>query len=58
MHVQLQFFADGLDVLEAFLKVGTCPADPDLDFVLNQSRGKFSEGTNDTLERRRDLVVF
>ena len=57
MHVQFEFFADGLDVLEAFLKVGTCPADPDLDFVLDESRGKFSEGTNNTLKRRRDLVI-
>ena len=51
MHVQFQFFADSFNILEAFLEVGTCTSDPDLDFVLDKSRGELSEGTNDTLER-------
>ena len=57
MHVQFELFADSLDVLEAFLEIGTCAADPDLDFVLNESCGKLSKGTNDTLECRCDLVI-
>ena len=56
VHVQFELFADGLDVLEAFLEVGTRAADPDLNFVFDESGGKFAEGTNDALERRRDLV--
>lgn len=57
MHVQFELFANGLDVLEAFLEVGTCAADPDLNFVLDESWGELSEGTNDTLERGRDLAI-
>ena len=56
VHVQFELFADGLDVLEAFLEVGTRAADPDLNFVFDESGGEFAEGANDTLERRRDLV--
>ena len=58
MHVQFELFADGLDVLEAFLEIGACATDPDLNFVLGESGSKFSEGTNDTLERRRNLVII
>lgn len=50
MHVQFEFFADSFDILEAFLEVWTCAADPDLNFVLYESWGELSEGTNDTLE--------
>ena len=56
MHVQFELFTDGLDVLETFLEVGTCAADPDLDFVFDEGWGELSEGTNDTLESRRDLT--
>lgn len=57
MHVQFELFADGLDVLEAFLEVGTCATDPDLDFVLDERWGELSEGTNDTLERGCNLLI-
>ena len=57
MHVQFELFADGLDVLEAFLEVGTCAAHPDLNFVLDESWGKLAKGTNDTLEGGRDLAI-
>lgn len=57
VHVQFELFADGLDVLEAFLEVGTCAADPDLNFVLDESWGELSKGTNDSFESRRDLAI-
>lgn len=50
VHVELEFLADGLDVLEAFLVIGACAANPDLDLVLIQGRGEFSKGADDTLE--------
>lgn len=58
MHIQFELFTDGLDILEAFLEVGTCAADPNLDFVLDESWCELSEGTNDSLERRRDLAIY
>lgn len=57
MHVQFELFANSFDVLETFLKVGTCATDPDLDIVFDEGRRKLSKGTNDTFERRRDLNV-
>lgn len=58
MHVQFELLTDGLDILEAFLEIRTCAADPDLNFVLNEGWGELSKGTNDTLERRRDLATY
>ena len=51
VHVKLKLLTDGFDVLETFLVVGACAADPDLDLVLDESGGKISKGTNDTFER-------
>ena len=50
VHVQFEFFADGLDVLQSFLEVGTCATDPDGGLVLDQCRGEFSERTDDAFE--------
>ena len=57
VHVQFELFADGFDILEAFLEVGTCAAHPDLNFVLDKGWGELSEGANDTLKRRRNLAI-
>ena len=55
VHVEVQLFADGLDVLETFLVVGTRATDPNLDVVLVEKRCDFAEGTDDTLECAGDL---
>lgn len=57
MHVQFELFANGFDVLETFLKVGTCATNPDLHIVLDEGRRKLSKGANDTFERRCDLKI-
>ena len=57
VHVELEFFADGLDVLESLLEVGTGAADPDLDIVLDKSCRKFSKSANDTFECRCNLNI-
>ena len=57
VHVQFELLADCLDVLEAFLEIGTRAANPYLNFVLDEGWGKLSEGTNDTFESRRDLAT-
>lgn len=57
MHIQFELFADGLDILKAFLEIGACAADPNLDFMLNESWCELSQSTNHTLERRRDLAT-
>lgn len=50
VHVEAQLLANGLDVLETLLVVGTSTADPDLDLVLVQDGGNFAESTDNTLE--------
>ena len=55
VHVEVKLLADGLDVLETFLVVGTCSADPDLDLVLVEKRCDLTESANDTLECACDL---
>lgn len=55
VHVEIEFLADGLDVLETFLVVGTCATDPDLDLVLVEERRDFAKGTNNALECACDL---
>lgn len=55
LHAQAQLGADGLDVLETFLVVGTGAADPDLDLVLDEEGRDFAEGADDTLECACDL---
>lgn len=50
MHVELQLFTNGFDVLETFLVVGACTADPDLHFVLNERWGELAEGADDAFE--------
>ena len=57
MHVQAELLADSLDVLEAFLVVGTGTADPDLDLVLVEEGRDFAESTDDTLECACDLFI-
>ena len=55
MHVEAELDADGLDVLETLLVVGTGAADPDLDVVLDEERSDLAESADDTLESRGDL---
>lgn len=50
LHVKTKLNADGLDVLETLLVVGTGTTDPDLDVVLDEERSDLAEGANDTLE--------
>src|SRR5262245_38975964 len=55
MHVETKFLADGLDVLETLLVVGTRTTNPDLDVVLDERRRNFPQGADDTLEGRRNV---
>lgn len=55
VHVEAELDADGLDVLETLLVVGTGAADPDLDVVLDEERSDLAESADDTLESRGDL---
>ena len=55
VHVEAELDADGLDVLETLLVVGTGAADPDLDLVLDEERCDLTESANDTLESGSDL---
>ena len=50
VHVEAELNADGLDVLQTLLVVGTGTANPNLDLVLNQDGGELADGANDTLE--------
>ena len=50
VHVQFEFFADGLDVFQAFLEIGTGTTDPDSCLVLDQCRGDLPECTDDAFE--------
>ena len=50
VHVEAELDADGLDVLETLLVVGTGAADPDLDVVLDEERGDLAKSADDTLE--------
>jgi hypothetical protein len=56
VHVEAELDADGLDVLETLLVVGTGAADPDLDLVLDEERGDLTESADDTLESGSDLL--
>lgn len=55
VHVEAELDADGLDVLETLLVVGTGAANPDLDLVLDEKRSDLAESANDTLESGGDL---
>ena len=55
VHVEAELDADGLDVLETLLVVGTGTADPDLDLVLVEQRSDLAQSADDTLEGRGDL---
>jgi len=56
VHVEAELDADGLDVLETLLVVGTGAADPDLDLVLDEERGDLTKSADDTLESGSDLL--
>jgi hypothetical protein len=56
VHVKAELDADGLDVLETLLVVGTGAADPDLDLVLDEERGDLTESADNTLESGSDLL--
>jgi hypothetical protein len=56
VHVEAELDADGLDVLETLLVVGTGAADPDLDLVLDEERGDLTESADNTLESGSDLL--
>lgn len=55
VHVEVEFLADVLDVLETLLVVGASTADPDLDVVLDEERCNFPQGADDTLEGGGDV---
>lgn len=55
VHVEAELDADGLDVLETLLVVGTGATDPDLDVVLDEERSDLAESADDTLESGGDL---
>ena len=55
VDVKLEFLSDGFDVLETFLIVGSCSANPYLHIVLDQDGSELAESPNDTFERGRDL---
>jgi len=55
VHVEAELLADGLDVLETFLVVGTRAADPDLNLVLDKTAGNFAKSADDALECGSDL---
>ena len=55
VHVESELLTHGLDVLETLLVVGAGTTDPDLDLVLVQDRGDFSQSANDTLEGGGDV---
>jgi hypothetical protein len=58
VHVKAELDADGLDVLETLLVVGTGATDPDLDLVLDELRSDLAESADDTLESGGDLLRF
>jgi hypothetical protein len=58
VHVKAELDADGLDVLETLLVVGTGAADPDLDLVLDELGSDLAESADDTLESGGDLLRF
>ena len=41
VHIQLELLTNSFDVLQAFLVIGSCAANPDGDLVLDQGRCKF-----------------
>lgn len=55
VHVEAELDADGLDVLETLLVVGTGATDPNLDVVLDEERSDLAESADDTLESGSDL---
>lgn len=57
VHIEIQLFANGLDVFETFLVVWTGSADPNLDLVLVEEGCDFSQRANDTLESAGDLMA-
>jgi hypothetical protein len=58
VHVEAELDADGLDVLETLLVVGTGATDPDLDLVLDELGSNLTESADDTLESGSDLFGF
>ena len=50
VHIQFELLTDCLDVLETFLVIRTCTADPDLDFVLKETCRDGAESADDTFE--------
>lgn len=55
MHIQIQLLTHRLDVLQSLLVVGPRATHPDLDLVLVQDGGHLAQGTDDALERGRDV---
>ena len=55
VHVKAELDADGLDVLETLLVVGSTTTDVDADLVVGERRLVLLEGTNDTLESGSDV---
>jgi hypothetical protein len=55
LHVEAELASNALDVLQTLLVVGAGTTDPDLDIVLDEERGDFPQGTDDTLEGRGDV---
>lgn len=55
VHVELEFLANRLDVLESFLVIRACATNPDLDLVLDEQRSHFAKSADDALECGCDL---
>ena len=55
VHVQFEFLADGFDVLQTLLIIGSSTANPYLGLVFVQCGGKFPQCADDTLESCSNL---
>lgn len=58
MHVELELLTYGFDVLETFLVIRACTADPDLYFVFDKRGGEFTKGADDAFECRGHLQIY
>lgn len=55
MHIKLQLLANGLDVFETLLIIGSRSTNPDLNFVLDERAGDLSQCANDAFKCRCNL---
>ena len=55
VHVEVEFLTHSFDILQAFLEIGTCTADPDGGFVLDECGCEFPQSADDAFECGCDL---